>query len=97
MKAKLVTTLCALALGVSCVTANAESEESGPLTVAVDAVVVRPVCLVATVLGSALFVVSLPAATISGSVKKTASALVVKPANATFTRPVGDMKALVDE
>ena len=61
-----------------------------------DALVVRPACLVATVVGSAVFVVALPAAAISKSVKKTADTLVVKPAKATFTRPLGDMEALMD-
>ena len=59
-----------------------------------DAIVVRPACLVATVVGSAAFVVALPAALFSKSVKKTANTLVVKPAKATFTRPVGDMEDL---
>jgi hypothetical protein len=30
-------------------------------------------------------------------VKNTANALVVKPANATFTRPLGDMDSLMDD
>jgi len=38
----------------------------------VDALVVRPACLVATVIGSAVFVVALPAALFSKSVKKAA-------------------------
>ena len=63
---------------------------------AADALVVRPVCLAATVVGSAVFVVALPWAAMSKSVKKTAHALVGKPANATFTRPMGDMEALKD-
>ena len=64
---------------------------------AADALVIRPACFVATVLGSAVFVVALPAAAISKSVKKTANTLVVKPANATFTRPMGDMDALMED
>jgi hypothetical protein len=63
---------------------------------ATDALVVRPACLVATVVGSAVFIVALPFAAASKSVKKTADMLVVKPANATFTRPLGDMDALKD-
>ena len=46
-------------------------------------------------LGSAIFVVALPVAAISKSVKKTADTLVAKPAKATFTRPLGDMDALI--
>ena len=64
------------------------------MEMAADVLVVRPACLVATVVGSAVFVVALPAAAMSKSVKKAADTLVVKPANATFTRPLGDMEAL---
>jgi len=97
MKAKFVTTICVLAVGLGGVASCYASENSGPLTVATDAVVIRPACFLATVLGSAVFVVALPAAAMSKSVKKTANTLVVKPAKATFTRPVGDMDALLDK
>ena len=97
MRAKLLTTICVLAVGLGSATSSSASDvESNPLEVAADAIVVRPACLVATVVGSAAFVVALPAALFSKSVKKTADALVVKPAKATFTRPLGDMEALND-
>jgi hypothetical protein len=96
MRAKLLTTICVLAIGLGSATSSSASEESSPLEVAADAIVVRPACFVATVVGSAVFVVALPAALFSNSVKKTADALVVKPAKATFTRPLGDMEALTD-
>jgi hypothetical protein len=96
MKAKLVTTICVLAVSLGGVASSYASADSGPLTVATDAVLIRPACLVATVLGSAIFVVALPVATISKSVKKTAHTLIAKPAKATFTRPLGDMDALLD-
>jgi hypothetical protein len=35
-------------------------------------------------------------AVLSKSVKKTADTLIAKPAKATFTRPIGDMDALLD-
>jgi hypothetical protein len=97
MKAKLVTAICVLAVSLGGVASSYASENSGPLTVATDAVVIRPACFLATVLGSAIFVVALPAAAISKSVKKTAHTLVAKPAKATFTRPLGDMGALLDK
>jgi hypothetical protein len=97
MKAKLVTIICVLAVGLGSVASSSAAENSGPLAVAGDAIVLRPACLVATVVGSALFVVALPWAAISKSVKNTANALVVKPANATFTRPLGDMDSLKDD
>ena len=59
-----------------------------------DVVLVRPICFAATAIGSAFFVLSLPFALASGSVDDTAEALVVVPAKATFTRPVGDFEAL---
>jgi hypothetical protein len=96
MKTKLLTAICVLAITVGFVTPSRaiESEDQG-LAVIADAAVVRPGCLVATVFGSAVFVVSLPITLISKSVKTTAKTLVVQPAKATFTRPMGDMSALV--
>jgi hypothetical protein len=94
MRAKLITTICVLTIGCGSVAPSSASENGGPLETAADAIVVRPACLVATVVGSAVFVVALPWAALSKSVKKTADTLVVKPANATFTRPMGDVDAL---
>jgi hypothetical protein len=95
MKTKLITAVCALAiLSMGANTASASSDDD--LKVAADTLVVRPVCLAATVVGSALFVVSLPIAAISRSIKKTAHVLVVVPGKATFTRRLGDMEALED-
>ena len=97
MRAKLLTASCVLAVTFCSVTPSPAADNSGPLAVAADAIVVRPACLVATVLGSAVFVVALPWAAASKSIKKTADTLVVKPANATFTRALGDVDALMDE
>ena len=95
MRTKLLTTLCILAVSFACVNPCA-ADQNDPLDVVADMVIVRPFCLVATVIGSAFFVASLPVAAISRSVKKTAHTLVVKPAKATFTRPLGDVEALMD-
>jgi hypothetical protein len=86
MKARIAT--AGLALAVTLWSLPASADESGNM--AVDTVIVRPVCFLATVLGSALFVVSLPIAAVSKSIKPAAHALVVRPANATFRRPLGD-------
>jgi hypothetical protein len=59
-------------------------------SVTADVVLARPLWLVATVIGTGLFVVTLPVAAMSKSVNKTGRTLVVKPAQATFTRPLGD-------
>ncbi len=97
MRAKLLTAICLVAVTLCSVTSAPALENGGPLTTAADALVVRPACLVATVVGSAVFVVALPWAAASKSVKKTANTLVVKPAHATFTRPLGDVDALKNE
>jgi hypothetical protein len=95
MKTKLITALCAVAiLSMGANSATAASDDD--LKVAADTLVVRPVCLAATVVGTGLFVVSLPIAAISRSIKKTAHFLVIRPARATFTRRLGDMEALED-
>jgi hypothetical protein len=56
----------------------------------VDIVVVRPLGLVTTVVGAVLTVVALPFTIPSGSVEKSAHELIVRPAEYTFTRPLGD-------
>lgn len=59
----------------------------------VDVVVMRPLGLVATVAGAALTVVALPFTLPSGSVGASAHELIVKPAEYTFKRPLGDFSA----
>jgi hypothetical protein len=88
MKTKLTTLVCAAAIGLA--TAAPASATPDPTVVAADVVVMRPLLFGATLAGSVLFVASLPIAAISKSVKATAQSLVVGPAKATFTRPLGD-------
>jgi hypothetical protein len=92
MKTKLLTALCALTILSSATPALASDDKS--LEALADVALVRPGCFVATVGGTALFIVALPFAAMSKSVKKTARALIVSPARATFTRPVGDFSSL---
>ncbi|HWD91283.1 MAG TPA: hypothetical protein VG938_02940 [Verrucomicrobiae bacterium] len=94
MKTKLLTALCALTLLSTATPAGAAEDKS--LDALADVALVRPGCFVATVGGAALFVVCLPFAAMSRSVKKTAHNLVTVPARATFTRPVGDFSSLED-
>lgn len=81
-------TLCFLCLSS---TAAFAQIDDGLITIG-DLAVSRPVGIVVTVVGSALFVVSLPFALTSGSVKGTADVLVGQPFRFTFTRPLGDFK-----
>jgi hypothetical protein len=95
MKRNLTLLFAAVLLASSAPSARAFDDGSYE-AVATDVIVVRPLCFVATILGSALFVISAPVAAISGSTSKTADALVGRPARATFTRPMGEMSSLGD-
>jgi hypothetical protein len=57
--------------------------------VALDAAIGRPLGLATTVVGTTLFVVTLPFTAASGSTREAAHALVVQPAGWTFVRPLG--------
>jgi len=93
MKTKLLTALCVLGILFTWTTPTVASEDNS-LDVIADAAVVRPGCFLATLVGSVVFVAVLPVAAMSKSVKKTAHTLVVRPAKATFTRPLGDFSSL---
>ena len=71
--------------------AAAADPEDGPRweNMVADAVVARPFGLVATIGGSALFVVTLPFTAAGGNVKQAADTLVVGPARETFVRCLG--------
>ncbi len=93
MKNKFLIVLCLLTFGIGSVnTANAAVDNS--LEIVGDLAIVRPGCLAVTIVGSAIFVVALPFAAMSGSVRDTADSLVIRPAEATFTRPIGDFTTL---
>ena len=92
MKSKLLSLVVLLAI-TFCAVNNGRAEDNS-LEVVADMTLVRPGCLLVTVLGSAAFVVCLPFAATSKSISKTADTLVVHPAQATFTRPLGDFSTL---
>jgi hypothetical protein len=94
MKRRTLVTLIALFLLAASTPRVQAFDDNSFEAVAADAIVVRPMGFVATVLGSALFVISLPVAAISGSTHQTAEALVAKPARFTFTRPLGDLTSM---
>ena len=88
----LTTVACVLAIMLSTTTPALASGGGDPVSVVVDVLVARPVSFAATMVGSALFVVSLPFAAVSRSTKDTAETLVAAPARDLFTRPVGDLQ-----
>ena len=58
----------------------------------VDAFLLRPLGLAATVLGTATFIVTLPFSLPTRSADDAAKVLVVKPAEYTFARPLGEVE-----
>src|ERR1051326_7053327 len=94
MKTRILTFVFVLAILWAQTPQTNAVEDGSTEAIAADLLVVRPACFVMTIIGSALFVVALPVAAISKSTRQTAHALVVRPARATFTRPVGDMTDL---
>ncbi|HEA67366.1 MAG TPA: hypothetical protein ENI07_11170 [Desulfobacterales bacterium] len=57
----------------------------------VDVLVARPLGLIATVLGIALFVISFPFSAAGGNTEAAYQKLILKPAKYTFERPLGDL------
>lgn len=64
-------------------------EDRNAVSMMFDLVVLRPLGLVATVVGTAFFVVSLPFSVLGGNTGEAAKKLVVEPAKYTFSRPLG--------
>jgi hypothetical protein len=96
---KFITFFAAAALLATAVTAQAEEDREGvddspsAAAMAVDLLVIRPAGLVATVLGTGLFIAQLPfTLTIWKSPAEPARKLVVEPALYTFHRPLGHME-----
>ncbi len=96
MKTRLLSIACGVLIGAIGAFPACAYDDSSSMVVAADVLVARPACLAATIVGSAVFVVSLPVALLSKSTNKAAKVLVVGPAKATFTRPLGDFDNLDD-
>lgn len=94
MKQKIIALGCAAFITVAGTAYTQAGTTPSAEAVIADVFVARPACFVATVLGSVAFVFAWPFAAASKSVDKTANTLIVAPANLTFKRPVGDLKAL---
>ncbi len=96
MKTQIMTLICVVAISMGSTNSSFATNRTDPAMVVADVIIVRPMCLVATLIGSVFFAVSLPVAATSGSIDRAANALVVGPAKATFTRPLGDLDDLLD-
>lgn len=67
-----------------------EAEDPSGGAMIFDAVVVRPVGIVATAVGCVFFVVSSPFSALGGNIDTAGEKLVKDPANFTFKRPLGE-------
>jgi hypothetical protein len=87
---------CALGLYFAPPPRSWAQEDGSTEVIAADILLVRPLCLAATMIGTELFVVSRPISITTKSTDQTAYKLVSEPARATFTRHLGDMSILAD-
>jgi len=71
------------------VTDNDRTERPGYGAAVADAVLIRPVTFIATVVGSVLFVVTVPVTALTGTIGEAGHTLVVDPALNTFYRCLG--------
>ena len=91
-------TACLMAVGFLGLTTIAGAASDNATTTApkdpgamtMDLVLARPGGLVATVAGTAIFVVSLPFSALGGNTGEAFDSLVANPAAYTFQRPLGD-------
>lgn len=67
---------------------NVTARPSG-VEMTADAILVRPLMLVATILGTGVFLVSLPFSALGGNTGEAGQTLVVTPFNSTFLRCLG--------
>src|SRR5262245_19810427 len=94
MRTRFIIVVAVTAFTLSTMQPRSAANDADMMNMIADTAIVRPGCLVATAIGSAFFVISLPIAAMTTSVKPAAHALVVKPARATFVRPLGDLDSL---
>ncbi len=68
-----------------------QDEDASAAKMIADVLVARPLGLIATALGIAVFVISLPFSAAGGNTEAAYQKLILKPAKYTFERPLGDM------
>ena len=90
MKKFVIAALIVITLVTTSMPALAEGGATVASAMIADIFIARPAGFVGTILGSAIFVLALPFAALSGSVEPVVQTLVVEPFKFTFTRPVGD-------
>ena len=72
---------------------STRSDDVSAEAIVVDGLLLRPGGVIATLVGSAVFVITLPFSIPTKSVEKAAQKLVVDPARYTFVRPLGQIES----
>ncbi len=86
----LIATLAVCLLAFSSVGhAQAVDESPSALAMTTDALLLRPLLLATTIVGSAVYVVAVPFAAMGGNATEAGRVLVAEPAKATFVRCLG--------
>ena len=90
----IIFTILAMVLAPLCPSALAAETQLGqptPGNTFIDALIYRPVGLVAIPVGTVLFIITIPFSALGGNVDQAFGNLVVAPAKYTFCRPLGDI------
>ncbi len=86
--------VCALLLApFNAMASDKQTQEDDQLTagsMVADALLVRPLGIVALVAGTAVFIISLPFSALGGNTEEAYQQMMVKPAKFTFQRPLGE-------
>jgi hypothetical protein len=90
----LIAALVAVPMGASALAGNYIDEANNGEKMTADLCLVRPLGIASTVLGAAVFVVSLPFSILGGNVGEAGDKLVADPAKFTFVRPIGDFSSI---
>jgi len=67
-----------------------QKKQTSPVAMTLDLLLCRPLGMVATLTGGAVFVVSAPFSALGGNIGDAWDSLVVTPAQYTFSRPLGE-------
>ncbi len=91
LKNKIVALVAVAVFSAPVMAENPQAEYESPSFFAMigDLLVARPLLLAATVVGTAVYVLSAPFAALGGNIKQTGDTLVVMPFDATFNRCLG--------
>lgn len=87
----MVATLILIPFGTEALAQDTAKKEYSAEKMTADILLVRPVGILATLFGGAVFVVSLPFSLLGGNTQEAYENLIVAPAKYTFKRPIGDI------